>query len=80
MRVFVTQRWGGGGVLLVPKGRLATLRRDGYREATAAEVAAWYRDRGLTPPGVVREQASSSPLTAPVVFGTCEAESEHRAA
>ena len=80
MRVFVTQRWGGGGVLLVPKGQLVTLRRDGYREATAAEVAGWYRDRGLSPPGVVREQAQSHPLAVPVVFGTGEGEPRVRAA
>lgn len=69
MRVFVTQRWGGRGVLLVPRSQLAALRGDGYREATAAEVADWYRVRGLVPPAVVREQARTRPLEAPVAFG-----------
>lgn len=80
MRVFVTQRWGGDGVRLVPKAQLEALRRDGYREATAAEVASWYRDRGLAPPAVVREQAQARPLTVPVVFGTAEPDAGGRAA
>ncbi|HEU5314473.1 MAG TPA: hypothetical protein VFX49_00050 [Chloroflexota bacterium] len=72
MRVFVTQRWGRDGVRLVPKAQLEALRRDGYREATAAEVASWYRDRRLAPPAVVREQAQALPLRVPVAFGTAE--------
>ena len=69
MRVFVTQKRGGCGVLLVPKAQLAALREDGYREATAAEIAGWYRLRGLSPPAAVLDQAREQPLKAPVVFG-----------
>ena len=64
MRVFVTQRWGAGGALLVPKAQLAALRGDGYREATAVEVAAWYRERGLAPPAGVTEPAGTHPARA----------------
>jgi hypothetical protein len=78
VRVFVTQRRGGCGVALVPKAQLAALRDDGFREATAAEVAAWYRLRGQAPPAVVREQARSRPLAVPVVFGISDGESAGR--
>ena len=72
MRVFVTQRWGGCGVVLVPKAALEDLRADGYREATAAEIAGWYRLRALKPPAAVLDQARFRPLGAPVVFGVSE--------
>ena len=64
MRVFVTQRWGGGGVLLVPKAQLAALREDGYREATAAEVAVWYGERRPAPPGRAIERVKGHPVSA----------------
>ena len=69
MRVFVMQRWGRCGVMLVPRATLEGLRADGYREATAAEIAGWYRLRGLKPPAAVLDQARDHPLKAPVVFG-----------
>ena len=74
MRVFVTQRWGGGGVLLVPRASLEALREDGYREATAAEVAGWYRLRGQKAPAAVLDQARERPLRVPVVFGVSGAD------
>ena len=80
MRVFVTQRRGGCGVLLVPRAQLAALRADGYREATAAEVAAWYRQRGRMPPAAVLDQAQTQPLQAPVVFGVSDSDPAERAA
>ena len=80
MRVFVTQRFGGCGVVLVPKAQLQALREDGYREATAAEVAGWYRLRGLTPPVAVLDQARTTPLQAPVVFVLNDTEPQPRAA
>jgi hypothetical protein len=72
MRVFITQKRGGCGVLLVPKQTFDGLREDGYREATAAEVAGWYRLRGMVPPACVMEQARTGVLRAPVVFGVGE--------
>jgi len=80
VRVFVTQRWSGCGVLLVPKAQLAALRGEGYREATAAEVAGWYRLRGLAPPAAVLDQARDRPLKAPGVFGVGGGEQPGRAA
>jgi hypothetical protein len=80
MRVFVVQKHSGCGVLLVPRTTFETLRDDGYRAATAAEVASWYRVRGLTPPVCVVEQARTGVLRAPVVFGVAEGDSELSAA
>ena len=74
MRVFVTQKQGGCGVVLVPKAQLEAVRADGYREATAAEIAGWYRLRGLKPPAAVLDQAREQPLRVPVVFGVREGE------
>ena len=80
MRVFVTQRRGGCGVHLVPEAMWAALREDGYRQATAAEVAAWYRLRNARPPACVLEQAEDRPLRAPVLFGVSEEGEAQRAA
>jgi hypothetical protein len=72
MRVFVIQRRGGCGVHLVPEATWEALREDGYRAATAAEVVAWHRLRGLAPPACVVEQADDRPLRVPVLFGVSD--------
>ncbi|MGH2354621.1 MAG: hypothetical protein ACRDI2_03160 [Chloroflexota bacterium] len=48
--VFVAHRV--AGVHLVPSDWLEGFRPSGFREATAAEIAFWYEERGLEPPAV----------------------------
>jgi hypothetical protein len=57
-----------GVVILVPEATLEELRGDGYREASAAEVASWYRLRGITPPTCMLEEAQVRPLRVPFVI------------
>jgi hypothetical protein len=58
------------GVHLIPAEWLEARRASGFREATAAEVARWYDERGLEPPAGVltlveqREPADDQPRRA----------------
>lgn len=49
-----------GAVHSVPDEWLSDLRAQGYREATADEIAQWYIDQGLEPPDAGKHGASRS--------------------
>ncbi|HEX2034901.1 MAG TPA: hypothetical protein VHS99_12005 [Chloroflexota bacterium] len=57
-KVFVAHRV--AGVHLVPQEWLDGFLPSGFREATPAEIAAWYEERGLEPPLEWRENPAWS--------------------